>query len=445
MKKLWEKNIKQDPIAEAYCFGDTLVLDNKLVPYDIAGSIAHAKMLQSIGILSPKECKMLIAGLREILILYKAGTFTVQIGDEDVHTKVEGYLTKTLGDVGKKLHTGRSRNDQVLVDLRLYSKDQCVRLAAAALQLADHFMSFARKHEFIPMPGYTHIQKAMPSSVGMWAGSFAESLVDDVQLLQAAFMINDQNPLGSGAAYGVSLPINRELTSTLLGFAKTQNNSLYCQVSRPKSHLAVVAVLTQIMMTLSRFASDLLLFTTSEFGYFTVVENLTTGSSIMPQKNNLDVMEYLRANAHAVAGDEGLIASTTIGLPSGYNADFGQTKRPLMHAIDTTVSSLAIVDLVLSGMKPNIRVLHHACTPELFATHAAYELVKKGMPFRDAYKKIGVSLHTLKQTDPICVLKESNHTGGPGNLGLTALKTHIATYMQWWKEVNTYENKNKLY
>ncbi len=435
MKKLWEKNIKQDPIAEAYCFGDTLALDTKLIPYDVMGSIAHAKMLTKIGILTKKECALLVNGLNKISALHKAGKFTVQMGDEDVHTKVEGFLTEKVGDVAKKLHTGRSRNDQIQVDLRLYTKDQCTQITAAVFPLIDAFISFAQTYEFVPMPGYTHMQKAMPSSVGMWAGSFAESLFDDVKILATAFAINDQNPLGSGAAYGVSLPIDRELTSKLLGFAKTQNNSLYCQVSRPKSHLAVMAALTQIMLTLSRFASDLLLFTTSEFSFFTVAPDITTGSSIMPQKNNVDVMEYLRANAHAVAADEGLVASTSIGLPSGYNADFGQTKGPFMHAIETTISSLAIVNLVLSGVKPNIEILHNACTPELFATHAAYELVKKGMPFRDAYKKIGMSLSCLTNVDPLTVLKASNHRGGPGNLGLSKLR----------KEVKLYENENQLH
>ncbi len=459
MKKLWEKHIKQHPVAEAYCFGDTLVLDNKLVPYDVLGSFAHIKMLAAGGFLTQNECKALMEGLNSILALHEKGKFTVEPGDEDVHTKVEAYLTETLGDVGKKIHTGRSRNDQVLVDIRLYTKDQCFALAAQTLALAHVFAAFAGKYEFVAMPGYTHMQKAMPSSVGMWAGSFAESLLDDAFLLQQAFEINDQNPLGSGAAYGVPLPIDRNLTSSLLGFAKTQHNALYCQASRPKGQLSVMAALVQVMLTLSRFASDVLLFTTSEFGFFSVDETLCTGSSIMPQKKNLDVMEYLRARAHAVVADEQAVASIAAGLPSGYNADFGETKGPFMHAIETTLASLQVVHVVIDGLTPNVNALHDACTPELFATHAAYALVKQGIPFRDAYLAIGTSLKSLQKLNPGTVLKASSHIGGPGNLGLSMVKAAILSQKTWWdkkhaafenvitvlKRGELYENKDKLY
>ncbi len=270
MKKLWEKNYKQNKIAEAYCFGDSAVLDNKLITYDVLGSIAHAKMLARIGILNKQEFLKLKTKLIEILDLEKQNKFQIKPGDEDVHTKVENYLTEELGDLGKKIHTARSRNDQVLVDLRLYSKENTFFIADVSLDLSEKFIKFAQKYEFVPMPGYTHMQKAMPSSVGMWIGSFAESLLDDLQILKAAFEVNDQNPLGSGAAYGVSLPIDRELTSKLLGFTKTQNNSLYCQASRGKCQLVIIGALTQIMLTLARFAEDLLIFTTSEFSFFQV-------------------------------------------------------------------------------------------------------------------------------------------------------------------------------
>jgi len=272
MQKLWQKNYSQDKFVEAYCFEDTIALDNHLISQDALGSIAHAKMLEAMGILSTTEFTQLRQGLLEIIALAKNGKFVVQSGDEDVHTKIENHLITTLGDVGKKLHTGRSRNDQVLVDLRLYTKDNVFALADQCIALIQGFIQFAIKHEFVLMPGYTHMQKAMPSSIGMWAGSFAESLLDDLDILKCALKINDQSPLGSGAAYGVSLPINRELTAKLLGFEKVQNNSLYAQVSRGKSHFIVLHALSQIMLTLSRFAEDILLFTTSEFNFFSGVK-----------------------------------------------------------------------------------------------------------------------------------------------------------------------------
>lgn len=446
MKKLWEKNYKQNNIAEAYCFGDSAVLDNKLITYDVFGSIAHAKMLVKIGILAEEEFLKLKTELNEILELEKQDKFQVELGEEDVHTKVENYLTEKLGDLGKKIHTARSRNDQVLVDLRLYSKENSFLIANLGLDLAEKFNKFALNYEFVPMPGYTHMQKAMPSSVGMWAGSFAESIIDDLEILKTAFKINDQNPLGSGAAYGVSLPIDRDLTSKLLGFSKTQNNSLYCQVSRGKGQLVIIGALTQIMLTLSRFAEDLLIFTTSEFSFFQVASELCTGSSIMPQKKNFDAMEILRAKAHEVITCQQRIASIISGLPSGYNADFGETKSPFMNAVEIVVNTLQLMNIVLDSISPNVKILYKACTTEIFATHAAYLLVKEGIPFREAYQKISLSLDQLPKFDPVEILKNSSHVGGPGNLSLAKIVTEIEKGRRWWKEkITFYETAiNKL-
>ncbi len=434
MKKLWQKNYSQNKIAEAYCFGDTAVLDNKLVIQDVLGSIAHAQMLKKIGILTEAELLDLKKTLIEITKLVKVGKFNVEFGDEDIHTKVENYLVSELGDLGKKIHTGRSRNDQVLVDLRLFTKDNLFNIASLSYRLIDSFLGFASNHEFVPMSGYTHMQKAMPSSVGMWSDSFAESLLDDLEILKCAFVVNDQSPLGSGAAYGVSLPIDRQLTAELLGFSKVQNNSLYAQVSRGKSHLVVLHALSQIMLTLSRFAQDLLLFTTSEFNFFTVDETQCTGSSIMPQKKNFDAMEHLRGKAHMVIGFEQSVASIVTGLPSGYSADFGETKYPFMKALEIVNETLELCMVVIKAIKPNAKMLKQACTPEIFATHAAYLLVKDGMPFRDAYKQIGLSLDKLPKFDPIEVIKASNHIGGPGNLQLKKIKTVTKKAYDWWKE-----------
>lgn len=433
MKKLWQKGkIKLQSIVDEYCFKEGVELDNHLVVEDVLGSIAHAQMLSKIGIITDKEFLKLKKCLIEVISLKQKGQFTILPNDEDVHTKVENYLIQKLGDLGKKIHTGRSRNDQVLVDLRLFSKDKLLQVVNSSLQLIEVFDEVAKKYEWIPMPGYTHMQKAMPSSVGMWAGSFAESLLDDLKLLKAAYELNDQSPLGTGAAYGVSLPIDRELTAKLLGFSKVQNNSLYTQVSRPKIQLAIMQSFVQVMLTLSRFAQDLLLFTTSEFNFFTVAPELCTGSSIMPQKKNLDVMEYIRAKTQVVIGYEQMVASITAGLPSGYNGDFGETKGPFIKSFEIVLKTVEVLNLAVESIKPNIDILKKAMTSELYATHFAYQYVKKGMPFREAYQKVGKSLNNLPTFNPEKVLKESKHTGGTGNLkpGMIAKKV-LAIKKEW--------------
>jgi len=265
------------------------------------------------------------------------------------------------------------------------------------------------------------MQKAMPSSVGMWAGSFAEQLSDQLESLKAVYKINDQSPLGSGAAYGVSLPIDRELTTKLLGFSKVQNNSLYCQASRVTIQLSITQLLVQIMLCASRFAQDLLLFTTSEFNFFEVDEEICTGSSIMPQKKNLDLMELVRAKTHAVITKEQLMATILTNLPSGYNADFGETKGPFMEALNITKQTLKALDITLKLIKPNKKNLSKACTPEIYATHFAYKLVTKGIPFREAYLTIKEDLDKLSAPDPVQFLKSSNHSGGTNNLKLNLI------------------------
>lgn len=447
MKKLWQKGSQNSSkIVEDYCFSDGVMLDNNLVAHDVYGSIAHAQALVKLKIITHQEFEKLIHYLKEIIILNKKGEFIVTGGDEDVHTKVENYLTEKIGDLGKKIHTARSRNDQIAVDMRLYTKEELLNIAELINKLIDSYLKFAKKYEYIPMPGYTHMQKAMPSSIGMWMGSFAESLMDDLKILQTTYEQNDQCPLGAGAAYGLSLPIDRELTSELLGFSKVLNNSLYAVLSRAKSHAVVMQSFVQIMLTLSRFAQDMLLFTTAEFNFIKVDPQLCTGSSIMPQKKNLDIMEFLRAKTYVVIGYEQMVNSISAGLPSGYNADFSETKGPLMKSIGIMKESLEIVDLLINSMKPNIEILNKAMTKELYATHAAYELVKKGVPFREAYVKIGTSLDKLPQYDSQEILKISTHTGGTGNLGIKKIQKALGKQKNFWiKEKKKYVSViNKL-
>lgn len=441
MKKIWTNNKNTDTsIIDSYCFKDGVILDNQLTEYDIYGSIAHSEMLSIIGILKSKEYEALKKQLKVILDLHKKGKFQIAPEDEDVHTKVEAYLTEKLGELGKKIHTGRSRNDQVLVDLRLYTKSKLIEVVKVLTSTAKAFVEFAKKYEYVPMPGYTHMQKAMPSSLGMWAGSFAEQLLDIMEILDNAYELNDQSPLGSGAAYGISLPIDREFTAKKLGFSKVQSDSLYSQITRPTFGLLTQQALVQVMLAASRFASDLLLFTTSEFSYFDVDESICTGSSIMPQKKNLDLMEYVRAKTNTVISLEVRVAMIASGLPSGYNADFGETKGPLMDSFAITIDTLKVLEVVAKSIKPNKDNLIKACTPEIYATHHAYEKVVKGVSFRNAYLEVKNNYDQLPTPDPTGFLKVSKHTGGTGNLKLnTVLKTLTLKKNLWEKKASEFE------
>jgi argininosuccinate lyase len=424
---LWQKGDAQlDALAERYEIGDDAIFDNRLVPADAWGSMAHAIMLHRIGILNEDEVNALLKELAHILDLHAAGNFVLGEHDEDVHTKIENHLTDIVGEPGKKIHTARSRNDQVLVDVRLYTKGELLRTMQQTVETAQAFAAFARREEWTPMPGYTHMQRAMLSSMGVWAGAFAESLLDNFRLLQAAYEITDQNPLGSAASFGVNLPIDREMTTDLLGFAKVQNNVLYTQNARGKFELIVVQALAQIMLDLSKFAQDMLLFLTSEFNFVRISETLITGSSIMPQKRNPDVMELVRGRVHTVLAWQQQIAGMIAGLPSGYNSDFRDTKGPMIRAFDLTNDTLAICALTIERTYVNQEALRAACSPELFATDAAYELVKKGVPFRDAYRQIAGMLDDLPLMDPDAALRQRTHAGASGNLGLEHLDAWIA-------------------
>lgn len=425
MSKLWDKGTALDALIERFEVGDDAVYDNRLVEADVYGSLAHAEMLCRIGILTDSELDSLRAGLREVLSLHTSGDFRMAPEDEDVHTKIENFLVEQLGDVGKKIHTARSRNDQVLLDLRLYTKQKLLELEIALTSCASNLAEFAQEHELVPMPGYTHMQRAMLSSVGMWAGAFAEALYDDRVLLHTAYELNDQSPLGSAAAYGVPLPIDREYVAERLGFARVQNNVLYAQNSRGKMEMAVLGALCQIMLDLSKLAQDILLFTTAEYAFFQVSDALVTGSSIMPQKKNISMMELMRARAQLVLGYHQQVAGVLAGLPSGYNKDYQETKRPFMDGVDTVLQALAVTELTVSSLTPNREKLLTACTPELYATDRAYEMVQAGVPFRDAYRQVGASIADLPPMDAEESLRKRTHLGASGNLGLNLLLAQL--------------------
>ncbi|MCC6630310.1 MAG: argininosuccinate lyase [Chloroflexi bacterium] len=423
--KLWQKaGAGVDARAEAYTAGD-IALDQRLVTADVLGSIAHARMLQAIGILTAAEFAALRAELVAILQLDAAGQFVLTVQDEDIHTRVENHLVAALGDTGKKIHTARSRNDQIALDMRLYLKEALLSIEAGLLDTAGAFLDLAVRDEWTPMPGYTHMQRAMLSSVGLWAGSFVEALLDDLALLRAVGGIIDQSPLGSAASYGVPLPIDRDLTARLLGFDRVHVNVLAAQHGRGKYEGMVAQALAQIMLDLSRFAQDTVLFTTSEFSFFRLDEALCTGSSIMPQKRNADILELARGQAQVVLGLAQQIMATVTGLPSGYNADVSLTKGPVMSALDITTATLAICALAARGLAPNEPALRAALSPEVYATDAAYALVEQGVPFRDAYRQVATTLAALTAVDPGPALAARTHAGASGNLGLAALGARL--------------------
>ncbi|HJT56632.1 MAG TPA: argininosuccinate lyase [Ktedonobacteraceae bacterium] len=445
MTKLWQKGYRVNEQVERFEAAQNSALDARLIRHDVWGSLAHAAMLAKIGLLTEAEHQLLRDALRSILELEATREFTIPVADEDVHTRVENYLVEVAGEVGKKIHMARSRNDQVLVDLRLYGKEQLHDVAADLCDLCGALLEFAGTHARTPMPGYTHMQRAMLSSVGLWAASFAEALLDDEQLLSAAYMLNDQSPLGSAAGYGVPIAIDRQYCANLLGFSQVQNNVIYVQNSRGKIEAAIVQALAQIMLDLSKLAQDLLLFSTAEYGFFQIPQELSSGSSIMPQKRNLGVMELVRARAQTMLALQQHILGVGSGLPSGYNMDYQETKRPFMEALDAAQECLQICTLVVSSLRVNTERLMAACTYELFATDRAYELALAGeMPFRDAYRVVGAEITALLDSgQPLPVesqeqlvqrLAARSHPGGTGNLGLTQVHNRLEQVETLWKK-----------
>lgn len=433
MKKLWQKKWQLNKLIESFETKDDLVVDQKLLKFDILGSIAHAKMLNKIGVISKKELSLITKGLLEIAEFGNNGKFTLQAGDEDIHTKIENFLTEKYGDAGKKIHTGRSRNDQVLTALRLYTKEKLFFVWKDLLTLIESFLAFAKKYEFIPMPGYTHTQKAMPSSVGMWAGSFVEALLDDLVVLKSIYSLINKSPLGSAAGYGVPLKLDRNYSRDLLGFGALQTNSLYAQNSRGKLEAGVIAVLNSVLLDINKFASDILLFTTSEFGFFKLSEKLFSGSSIMPQKKNVDIAELLRSKIHLTLGYYAQLVSISSNLPSGYNRDLQDTKLPFINALEITQDSLKVANILVNNLSPNQEKLEAALTPDIFATHSALDLVAEGVPFREAYKEIGANISSIQIKNKKEYLAKSSHIGGTGNLRLDSYEHQLKIERQVYK------------
>lgn len=418
MTKLWQKDYQLDALVEKFTVGEDYQLDVDLVRADCVGSMAHASMLESIGVLRPEECGALRAELVRILGLAEAGKFPVSRSDEDCHTAIENHLVRELGDAGKRIHTARSRNDQIVAVLRLYGRDFLVAYTRATLSLVERLIAFAHEHENVPMPGRTHMQLGMPSSVGLWAGAYAEELLDCTRLLDTAYDLNNQCPLGSAASYGVPLPLDRELVADLLGFARVQNNVLYANNSRGKIESVVLDAVEQVSLTLSKLAQDLILFSMPEFAYFSLPAELCSGSSIMPQKRNPCGLELVRAKTASVSAYTQLIKGIIKGLPSGYNRDFQETKAAFMRGATIGLECVGVMELTVRKLTVHPQHLARGFRPEIYATDAALELVAQGVPFRDAYRSIGLNLDQLGSRDPVEALRKKTHTGATGNLRL---------------------------
>lgn len=418
MSKLWSKGIEINGLIEKFTVGNDYILDSRLVKADVLGSVAHAKMLAAVGLIEAKQLKSIQFGLKTILLKQQRGEFDISISDEDVHTAIENRLVKLVGEDAKNIHLGRSRNDQILTAMRIWMRDYQLNLVSKMAVLVQHLIEFAQEHRLIPMPGRTHMQAAMPSSVGLWAGGFAELLLDDLEALSSLFCFLDQCPLGSGAGFGTSLPLDRELCAKLLGFQKVQINAAYGGLSRGKFESRLVDILEQIAISLSKLAQDLILYSMPEFAWFSVPEELCTGSSIMPQKQNPDVLELMRARAASVGAKGSQIKGIIRALPSGYNRDYQETKDPTMSAADILESMVEAGTLVIERLRVNKENLLKSFKPEIFATDAALDLVASGMAFRDAYKMVAKNPGCYKERDPFSAIEERTGIGFPGNLSL---------------------------
>jgi argininosuccinate lyase len=418
MARLWDKNERLDALLEAFTVGDDWQLDLRLVAADCTASIAHGVMLESVGLLDRGELDGLKRELLAIIADAADGRFAIAASEEDCHTAIENRLVERLGDAGKKIHTGRSRNDQVLAALRLWNRDFLLVFEEACLALSGRLLDFAEANQRVPMAGRTHLQPAMPSSVGLWAAAHAEELLDDLALADTAWYLADACPLGSAASYGVPLPLDREQVAALLGFARVQNNVLYANNSRGRAEAVTLAAVEQACLTLARLAQDLILFSLPEFGWFALPPELCTGSSIMPQKRNPDGLELVRAKAAAVGADLDAVRSIIRSLPSGYNRDYQLTKAPFFRGCETGLACVRMMDLTVERLKVDAHRLSAGFSPDVFATDAALELVRRGVPFRDAYRQVGASLEKLAAMDPIEAIGRRTSTGTPGNLRL---------------------------
>ncbi|HMV15307.1 MAG TPA: argininosuccinate lyase [Chitinophagales bacterium] len=418
MAKLWQKgNLDENELAkqvETFTVGDDRNLDTLLAKADVLGSLAHTKMLAAVGLLPQENLAPIHQELKCIYAIIEKGNFSIHKDSEDIHSDIEFRLTEKLGNLGKQIHSGRSRNDQVLLDLKIFTRFEIERIANATQQLFDTLLKLSIQHKDKLLPGYTHLQLAMPSSFGLWFGAYAESLVDDMETMYAAFTLANKNPLGSGAGYGGSFPLNRKMTTELLGFADLNYNVVYAQMNRGKMEKTVVAAIANIAATLAKLAMDACLYLNQNFGFISFPDVLTTGSSIMPHKKNPDVFELIRAKCNKLQSLPNQFNLILSNLPSGYHRDLQIIKEDYMHSFSTIISCLEMSNIMLSHIEIKDNILEDEKYKLLFTVETVNQLVNEGMPFRDAYITVGKQVETGNYKKPSVI--HHTHEGSIGNL-----------------------------
>ena len=418
--KLWSKGFEPDKMIEEFTVGQDRELDLQLARYDVEGSKAHIKMLESIGLLKTDELQILTAALNDIAEIIERGEFVIEPGVEDVHSQVEFMLTQRLGDVGKKIHSGRSRNDQVLVDLKLFTRKRLRDIAESVISLFDKFQQLSEQHKNVLMPGYTHLQVAMPSSFGLWFGAYAETLVDDMRMIVAAYDISNQNPLGSAAGYGSSFPLDRKMTTDLLEFADLHYNVVAAQMSRGKTERAAAMAISAVSYTLSRFAMDVCMFMCQNFGFISFPDEFTTGSSIMPHKKNPDVFEIMRGKCNRLQSLPNEIALLTSNLPLGYNRDLQLMKDILFPAFTELIECLDMCAMMLGHIIVKEGIVDDSRYDYMFTVEDVNRLAMNGIPFRDAYKTVGLQVQNGEYVPTRNV--NHSHIGSIGNLSTDEIR-----------------------
>lgn len=441
--KLWQKETTSiSEKIEKFTVGRDREMDLYLAPYDVLGNMAHAQMLASVGLLSSEELGVLNVELKNIYAQIQRGEFEIEEGVEDVHSQVELMLTRKLGDVGKKIHSGRSRNDQVLVDMKLFTRSRLEEVAQASKKLFDLLIKRSNQHQNDLLPGYTHLQIAMPSSFGLWFGAYAEALVDDMSMIQTAYRLANKNPLGSGAGYGSSFPLNRTMTTQLLGFETLHYNVVYAQMSRGKTEQTALTAVATVAATLSRLAMDVCLYNSQNFGFVTLPDDLTTGSSIMPHKKNPDVAELLRAKTNRLKALPAEITLVMSNLPSGYHRDMQLLKEILMPAFEDILDCLDIAHFMLQHLQVKPDLLADAKYDLLFSVERVNALVVQGVPFRDAYRQVGKEIN--EGTYEASRKLQHTHEGSIGNLCNTQINTLMEVEMQRFGFERVHQAEQKL-
>ncbi len=427
---LWAKDLPLDVAIHRFTVGEDPDTDLTLLPWDALGSAAHAKMLAATGLLEPSDATALVRGLKRIANLARQNAFPIPPHLEDGHTAIEADLTRSLGPVGQRIHLGRSRNDQVILAFRLYLRDALLRLGFRVSDLAEAFLAFAGANQAVPLPGYTHLRRAMPSTFGMWAAAFADGLLEELEALQSVYQRLDRCPLGSAAGFGVPLPIDRELTAKLLGFAKVQRSPIDVQNSRGRHETALLQWAASTGGVLEKFLWDVSFYSTEEFGFLKLPDAFTTGSSIMPQKKNPDVVELARGRCRELRGTAGLVDQIGSGLPSSYHRDLQLLKRPVILGLRQADELFGVLVRLVPALQVNAAATAAATTDELYAAHQAYVYVQEGLPFREAYRKVAQQLQEGTFAPDRGALT-ATHLGGAGNLGLDDLAAELAAARSW--------------